>query len=324
MNDRDDPGNDPGNDLGTRPGSEYADHPDVDPGSDPDVDPDPVRTERVRELLADAGRDPRATSTPPDVAARLEDVLAGLVAERDAAAPESAPSPVAASQATPEPPVTPESPVTPAAPVTLASRRRQWSPRLAVAAAAVIVTGVGGIAVANFDLLGGSDALTSEDASAGGARTEAESDAGSDPGSDPGASAPSTLPSEKGTAPDAGQRSLAEVSLPRVRSSSYAADVEALLEDLVAPSREGTDAGPGTEEPGDTSLAPLNPACPGPTGDPAGDTDRDPDGVQRLAVLYDGQLTALLAFPPSSGQQRVEAWTCAGDRRLDSARVPTR
>lgn len=99
MNDRDD---------ATRPG----------PRHDPDQ-------ETVSRLLAAAGG---PTEVPDHVAARLDDVLADLVREREAdPAVEADPAPV----------------------VELASRRRRW-PRLLVAAAAVSVLGLGA-----GELLGG-------------------------------------------------------------------------------------------------------------------------------------------------------------------------
>ena len=53
--------------------------------SDEHLDPqqDPEQEERVRALLADLGSAPDAASMPPEVAARLDETLAGLVAERE-------------------------------------------------------------------------------------------------------------------------------------------------------------------------------------------------------------------------------------------------
>src|SRR5690349_21400812 len=92
------------------------------------TDPD---QERIRALLADLGapRDPDAAAMPPEVAARLDETLAGLVAERTS---------------TEEPATTVVVPL-----------RRRWAQRGAAVAAAVIVLGVGGVAVANLG--GGAD-----------------------------------------------------------------------------------------------------------------------------------------------------------------------
>ena len=86
---------------------------------------------------------------PPEVAARLDETLAGLVAER------------AAESDQPEPDRT------------VVPLRRRWAPRAAAAAAAVIVVGAGGVAAANLGVFGGhNDSMTSAD---GAASSKAES-----------------------------------------------------------------------------------------------------------------------------------------------------
>src|SRR5215213_3032580 len=111
---------------------------DLDPGQ-----------ERIRALLADLGspQAPDAASMPPEVAARLDETLAGLVAERS----------------------------TEAVPANVLPLRRRWVQRGAAAAAAVIVLGVGGVAVA--DLVGGSadDSRTSAGGVAESATAEEDS-----------------------------------------------------------------------------------------------------------------------------------------------------
>jgi len=116
---------------------------------DPQLDPE--QEERVRALLADLGSAPDAAAMPPEVAARLDDTLAGLVAERAEAEEPSNVVPL----------------------------RRRWAPRAAAAAAAVIVVGAGGVAAANLGLFGG--AMTASDkASSGSGGGQAESlDSGS-------------------------------------------------------------------------------------------------------------------------------------------------
>src|SRR6478672_12026110 len=86
---------------------------------------DPEQEELVRALLAELGSAPDAASMPPDVAARLDETLAGLVAEREEA------------------------------PADVVPLRRRWAPRVAVAAAAVIVIGAGGVAAANLGVFNG-------------------------------------------------------------------------------------------------------------------------------------------------------------------------
>ncbi|WP_027861154.1 hypothetical protein [Marmoricola sp. URHB0036] len=106
-------------------------------------EPDREQEERVRALLADLGAAPDAAAVPPDVAARLDETLAGLVAEREQ---------------------------TPANVVPL---RRRWAPRAAAAAAAVIVLGAGGVAAANLGVFDGTARDTSSaDTSAGGSSAE--------------------------------------------------------------------------------------------------------------------------------------------------------
>jgi hypothetical protein len=159
-----------------------------DPDLDPDLDPQPEQ--RIRALLADLDTSPGATTMPPEVAARLEETLAELVAER----PEVARS---------RPDVVP--------------LRRRWVPRAGGAAAAVIVLGVGGVAAAN--LLGGSnDSMDSgsADSSAGGGSTSRESLSGS-------ATATPKIP--PASIPNAVQ-----VRLPRVSAASFDTDVARLLQ----------------------------------------------------------------------------------------------
>src|SRR4051812_28850243 len=115
---------------------------------------DPEQDARIRALLAEAHATDD-TTLPPEVAARLDETLAGLVAERADAAEETNVIPL----------------------------RRRWAPRAAAAAAAVIVVGAGGVAAANLGVFGGSngtsDSASSSDAGGG----QAESFAGSDSGS---------------------------------------------------------------------------------------------------------------------------------------------
>ncbi len=109
---------------------------DRDPGPDGSEPLDPDQ-EAVRGLLAEAGGRPE--TLPPDVATRLDDVLAGLVAERPAAASAVPTSPDADHAA--------DTGLAAAAVGTpgdeLAARRHRRWPKLLVAAATVGVLGVG-------------------------------------------------------------------------------------------------------------------------------------------------------------------------------------
>jgi hypothetical protein len=118
--------------------------------------------EQVRRLLAAAGAPP--PETPEDVASRLDEVLAGLVAERDGvAATASGVEPDTTESADPPDDVAVDEPATV---VALETRRRRW-PRVLVAAAAVSVValGVGNLAL-DGELGGADQAATAEGGSA--------------------------------------------------------------------------------------------------------------------------------------------------------------
>ena len=128
-----------------------------DPEPDPELDPE--QDARIRALLAEVGTED--STLPPEVAARLDETLAGLVAERQETVRETNVIPL----------------------------RRRWAPRAAAAAAAVIVIGAGGVAAANLGVFGGASSNSASDSSAGG---QAESFAGSAGDS----AAPSPAPSK--------------------------------------------------------------------------------------------------------------------------------
>jgi hypothetical protein len=108
---------------------------------------DPEQDARIRALLAEVATTDE-TTLPPEVAARLDETLAGLVAERQETAEETNVIPL----------------------------RRRWAPRAAAAAAAVIVVGAGGVAAANLGVFDGASKSASDSGAAGG---QAESFAGS-------------------------------------------------------------------------------------------------------------------------------------------------
>ena len=123
----------------------------------------PSRGERrgIRALLAELGSGPDGEPIPPEVEARLDETLALLVAERGRAA--GGPGEDEVHESTPD---------------NVVPLRRRWLPRAGAAAAAVIVLGVGGLAVANFSDLSQSEQQRSSD-SAGASAPEAESGADS-------------------------------------------------------------------------------------------------------------------------------------------------
>ena len=101
----------------------------------------------IRALLAELGSGPDGEQMPPEVAARLDDTLARLVAERASAA--EVPDEVGSGNVVP--------------------LRRRWGSRATAAAAAVVVLGAGGVAAANLGLLDNNGSTMSSDSSAGGA-----------------------------------------------------------------------------------------------------------------------------------------------------------
>lgn len=98
--------------------------------SEHDPSLDPGQEQRLRALLADLGSGAaRETDRlPPEVAIRLEDTLAGLVAEREA------------GKISGEHTATGE----------VVPLRPRWMPRIAAAAAAVIVLGLGALTASNL------------------------------------------------------------------------------------------------------------------------------------------------------------------------------
>jgi hypothetical protein len=232
---------------------------------DPDLDPQ--QEEQVRALLADLG----PATVPPEVAARLEETLAELVAER---------------------PVTEQAVVVPL--------RRRWATRAATAAAAVIVIGAGGVAVANLGGFGGSNdnaAGSTDSATAGGGSSSSESLGGTE----------SPAPAKQ---PDSLSNGL-PARLPRVSAASFDTDVTRLLQRRVAAAGDTAAQRKPTQETKQGHLYAAS--CPGPG---AG------NGTTTTPVLYDGTRAVLVIHPVQGDQRLVEAWTCGGERVLDSAKVP--
>ena len=235
---------------------------------------DPGEDERIRALLAALGTAPDASTMPPEVAARLDDTLAELVAERAEAAEAQATE----AQAT----------ETESADGTVVPLRRRWAPRAAAAAAAVIVVGAGGVAAANLGLFNGG---AQSDSSAGSTSSKAES-------------------LQDSSTPPAAPESLAG-TVPAISAAGFEADVARLLRYRGLANLDSR-ARANKAEDGATADSPGT-ACAGPLVSGA---------VQTTPVLYDGRPAVLVVHPPKRGVRLVEAWTCTGDRLLDSARVP--
>ncbi len=224
----------------------------------------PEEEEQVRRALAATARaEDESTSPgmPPDVANRLDGVLAELVGARSTR--DTAPS-------------------VPPGDELAARRARRW-PNVLVAAAAVAVIAAAGGAVAIRGLGGDSanDSSASSDAAAGDAYQD-----------DKAAPEAGTAPSP--TDGDTGSRALAALPVPRLRSSSLAADVQAV-----------EDAGPvgdlasGAEAP-DASAGRVGCVIP-----PA------PRGADVVAVRLDGRRATLVLGPPHSGTREARVYSCA-------------
>ena len=268
---------------------------------------DPGQEQAVRALLGEVGA--QHEPIPDEVSARLDDTLAMLRAERVEALAQD-------EQATPG-----EGDRTNVVPL-----RRKWLPRAAGAAAAVIVLGVGGLAAVRL----GTDGSSKDSAASGGVASDTA----------PSSQAPSEAPVPSAGAvatPGSKARALRESAgavraLPAVTTATFAEDVTGLLRTgsaLTTPaeraadqSGDGSDSGSGSGS-GSTSGQPeadqqlraesrLARVCPGPAVS---------DGAVANPVRLDGTLSVLLVHPAKDGEQLVEAWTCDGDRRLDSTQL---
>jgi hypothetical protein len=234
----------------------------------------------LRAFLADA----RATEPmPADVAARLDETLASLQAERAAPAP-----------------------VVPAPVVPL---RRRLAPVLAAAAVAVVVGGVG-IA----QLVGDNGAQRSVSADSAGS-SEALTSA-------PSATAPSARAPHPATKGGDLAAFAAVPVFTRARFADQVASPQIAALDAPAGS-PGTDPGTDTSSgTGSSPGEPPTPAegrvpaavasgCAGPAL----------PGTRSVPILLDSQPAALVLHPVVDGEQLVEAWSCDGVERLASASV---
>lgn len=225
---------------------------------------------RVRELLAEARHE---APLPPAVALRLDEVLAGLVAES---------SPV--SEPGTSEPGTRDEPTELAIPIDLDARRRRkrWTAGL-VAAAAVVVLGV---SVPTLLESGGSD--SSESASTVAADDYAETGPESgDTATEEDAPSPGKSPTQE--APDG----FAE-GAPAAPAPSFEVD----------PDQFGSDALAARETPAYDALP--RPALCGP-----GPLDAAVDGASSVvAIRYDEQSGYLVFLDPAGKTQRVELYLC--------------
>ncbi len=290
------------------------DEPPNDPTNEP-LQEQGTEDAHIRALLAELGSGPDGRPMPREVAARLDDTLARLVAER-ASSPESSPESSA------------DSGEDASAAGNVVPLRRRWVPRATAAAAAVVVLGAGSVAVANFGILGNGNGTSVSSDSAGRASDEkaAPEDAGGDTGSAPG---------ESPTSPTSGDTALIPerttgAALPEISARSFEADVTTLLQprpstDTTAGSpTAGSDPGGGGAEkstgrlatPEDTGRGGLS----GFSSKGCSAPEITDGGVPNL-VRYDGRVSVLVVHPEQDGGRLVEAWACAGDRKLASTTI---
>jgi hypothetical protein len=236
-----------------------------------DVPPETPLTpphDAVRRLLADARH---TDATPPEVVARLDDALAALVAERGA-------QPLPSGTTGPVPPVP------------LASRRRRVVGIGLLAAAAVVVAGVGVGQV----LPRGDDAGSADSATAGASR-----DASTDDGPDSDTGLERSAEGSAGAGPES-LRSYAPQSGEPVLTSTDPAIADQLvqLRSQGVLFRAGADA--------------LAVPCAGPAD----------DGGRRLAAQVDGSPGLVVFRRPVGETQRVELYTCDAPDPVRTLTVP--
>jgi hypothetical protein len=255
------------------------------------TDPEPSpHDEQVRRLLADARHD---APLPPDVAARLDDVLADLTAERDAAP--VAPPPLGPPPPPHLPPSVPPSGPSSAPVVDLgARRRRRQGAALLLAAAAVVAIGVGVGSMVD-DQSGG----TADSASSGESQERLDSDSAdrAQPDDGGGAAAPSELPA---VPPESG--ALMRMRPVLVSSDTFAADAEryrALTQD------RPTESGGQSESDGDFACASVDLGA----------------GV-KIPALYDGMEAVLVYRPPTDDAQVVDLLQCGTADVLRTTTLP--
>ncbi|MFW6773148.1 hypothetical protein ACOACO_02600 [Nocardioides sp. CPCC 205120] len=265
------------------------------PGDDAPLDP--ATEARVRGLLrAAAERSPM----PADVAARLDDVLAGLAAERAGAAPAATP---AQNALPPRPDASPaHRPAPELVDLAAARRRRRVARGLLVAAAAVVVVGVGGTVVPR---LGGSESDSESSEVAGeapqGSSAEEQEDAG--PAS-PGYDAP-------GAAPEADVQDRAVTAAAAL--TPYAGQV------LAGPDGVVLSAGPDL----DAQVADLLSSVAAAPAPAAGDCGEPGPGAVGVLTTYAGTPARVDVTLPEgdAGTVDVVVRACGTGDRLDALRL---
>jgi hypothetical protein len=240
----------------------------------------PEQEEHVRRALAAAGRDDPAgpsAGMPPEVAARLDEVLEELAAPRRAREETSTGTGAGGH-------------VVPFADGIDAQRRRRRPQALVIAAVVSVIALAGGaVATGGFGALSGGGDSTSAGSAASGTRDDAGDEAQAPSGAN-------------GLAPKtAGGDALAAV--PRLRRDHLRGDVDRLLNGGgvaafgVPPAREGASASPpsptGARSPGARCVRPATGA-----------------GDRLVAVRLDGRRATLLLRPAAGGTREAQVYSC--------------
>ena len=251
----------------------------------------------VRALLAGLGADEQV---PADVADRLDETLAALVADR---------GPVGRPGAAGDRDTTRS--VVPLGGPRARARTRRWAPRLLVAATVAAVVGGIGISIASM----GSNPGTAAMSGAGNAARPADS-SGTASGSTPG-----STPGRAGRTPfGVGRARLGTV--PRLSTHHFRRDAARLLASgtLDARAAPGLSAasspGASTTVHGTAGQHYLG-ALGGCGGHPG-----LPPGSAVVPARVDGRPATLVVRATAPGNTRITAWSCRGDRVLATATVP--
>lgn len=229
----------------------------------------PPEQDAVRRLLADARH---RGSTPPEVVARLDGVLAGLVADRTPGTPaprEDTAGPTGTAVATPAAPV-----------VDLAARRRRLAGAGLLAAAAVVVAGVAigqGLPTSG----GRSDSAASSDGGSGLDRDLGGGGSAAEGQDDSSSQVAPQLKSEKAS--------------PEAAPPALATDDAALPDALLALRPSAEPSGSGAPGSFDSSAACLAPRT-GPG--------------RRVAAEVDGEAGLVVYRRPVAGTQVVALYVC--------------
>ena len=236
----------------------------------------PEQEEQVRRALAAAGRDGAGEedrSVPPDVAARLDRVLAELVQDRSPSVGTPTGTPTGTPSGTPTGTPTGQAD-------DLATRRRRKWPNALVAAAAVAVIAVAGWAVATRGL-----GSSGNDSSASSASSSSDSGGGA---------AQDRVRPESGVAPSPsdGGRFVAPVPAVRLRTATLDADVRRAAAALTSPAKNAEGAGGGSAR----ATACATPAV--------------PRGADVVDVRLDGQRATLVLDPPADGARVARIYSC--------------